>query len=1047
MELRKASVADFRVNANTAIVDGASHRLVFLSVIGYDNIVRNIAKEINKRSQIYIERFGNYQTGYKEYTIDRYKDTATDYTHAIIAIKDKADTNDAGVVSLTAYVYASMTPEEFDLDKCKKGTAQAPNTLVDKIYDKLYEHMPTPMIKDWKNFIVDQVIQQNFVSELRSFKNEGDLLRAFKLTMTSAILGRIVQEGLSSGRINIRGTNTTSEELSEVTGMNDYLTKFSVPAADKLQESFKAKFVPNESEYNERLQTLIDYASYRGGIDLYEPQKVVVQATSNNLDKNDVSFIIATPGSGKTALGTSVVYTHAKKPNTTNIVVAPGHLVEKWVSEINRISPLTEAMVVESFEHFKSIEPLINDKKRRKHLFLVMSKDSAKSTYEKRPAVTWSSSREAYKCPSCGGTLQKKEIIGSGRDRVEQWVNLSKIDFFKEYSFNQTCENEVSKWDEKEKTYVEVPCGESLWTPFIKEEGGGRWIRLPKGVGWVEKQHLQTLFDEYVVQEDLDRTGSKILGALSEAIQSEEQGTTIIRAPRKYSMANYIRKYYKGKIDYLIADELHKYKGGNSMQGQAFGDLVCAANKVICLTGTLLNGYADSLFYILYRAFPRTMQKEGFEYADEKEFARTFGVVRYDDRFNTNSSGRRTSRIGSRKEKFLPGVSPLVFTKFLLENAVFLNLDDISDGLPNYQEIPIAVRMDTELQEQYESLEREFRNLMGHRSRTNAKVMGSMLQTLSAYPDSPYDQPAVIHPDTGNTLLEIPDLPKQARNKEQELMRICQERVAAGEKVLVYYHWTNRTDVAERLPEMCKEAGLRTTVLKSNSSSMRDREAWIAERTPNTDVLFCNPTLVETGLDLLDYTTIIFYQVGYDIFTMRQASKRSYRLNQTKDVRVYFLYYQDTIQEQALSLMATKLQASQAIEGNFSEEGLHALSNNEDLLTQIANSVVQGIKHAVDINVFEGTKERVVHSSPDATFDPFGDIFAEGDDRPVEVAAAVEAEVIAPRITFSTYAFKDSLVPLPKKKRRKSPTVRAQDTNAHALLAQLRSKELHIMNL
>jgi hypothetical protein len=67
------------------------------------------------------------------------------------------------------------------------------------------------------------------------------------------------------------------------------------------------------------------------------------------------------------------------------------------------------------------------------------------------------------------------------------------------------------------------------------------------------------------------------------------------------------------------------------------------------------------------------------------------------------------------------------------------------------------------------------------------------------------------------------------------------------------------------------------------------------------------------------------------------------------------MYYQDTIQEQAISLMATKLQASMAIEGKFSEEGLRAMSNNEDLLTQIAQSVVQGIEHTIDAEVFKST--------------------------------------------------------------------------------------------
>lgn len=37
-----------------------------------------------------------------------------------------------------------------------------------------------------------------------------------------------------------------------------------------------------------------------------------------------------------------------------------------------------------------------------------------------------------------------------------------------------------------------------------------------------------------------------------------------------------------------------------------------------------------------------------------------------------------------------------------------------------------------------------------------------------------------------------------------------------------------------------------------------------------------------------------------------------------------------------------------SIEDKFSEKGLNAMSNNEDLLTQIANSVVKGIRHFVD---------------------------------------------------------------------------------------------------
>ena len=100
---------------------------------------------------------------------------------------------------------------------------------------------------------------------------------------------------------------------------------------------------------------------------------------------------------------------------------------------------------------------------------------------------------------------------------------------------------------------------------------------------------------------------------------------------------------------------------------------------------------------------------------------------------------------------------------------------------------------------------------------------------------------------------------------------------------------------------------------------------------------------------------------------MRQASRRSWRLSQTKDIEVYFLYYNGTIQEQAISLMATKLQAAQTLEGNFSEEGLKAMSQNDDMLTQIANNVVNDIKTVVDLDAFKSARHVKQQSNNERT--------------------------------------------------------------------------------
>ncbi len=106
---------------------------------------------------------------------------------------------------------------------------------------------------------------------------------------------------------------------------------------------------------------------------------------------------------------------------------------------------------------------------------------------------------------------------------------------------------------------------------------------------------------------------------------------------------------------------------------------------------------------------------------------------------------------------------------------------------------------------------------------------------------------------------------------------------------------------------------------------------------------------VPTLLDLNAFTTLIFYSMGYNLFTLRQASRRSWRINQTAPrVEVYLLYYADTLQAKAMKLMASKLAVAGIIEGTFSEEGLAAMSDVKDLTSQMAKELAQGIKDNVE---------------------------------------------------------------------------------------------------
>ena len=76
---------------------------------------------------------------------------------------------------------------------------------------------------------------------------------------------------------------------------------------------------------------------------------------------------------------------------------------------------------------------------------------------------------------------------------------------------------------------------------------------------------------------------------------------------------------------------------------------------------------------------------------------------------------------------------------------------------------------------------------------------------------------------------------------------------------------------------------------------------------------------------------------------MRQASRRSWRIGQTRPVKVVFMSYKNTLQADALKLVAKKLQSSLAVEGDLPEDGLAAYGDEgDDLMMALARRVVSG---------------------------------------------------------------------------------------------------------
>jgi len=109
-------------------------------------------------------------------------------------------------------------------------------------------------------------------------------------------------------------------------------------------------------------------------------------------------------------------------------------------------------------------------------------------------------------------------------------------------------------------------------------------------------------------------------------------------------------------------------------------------------------------------------------------------------------------------------------------------------------------------------------------------------------------------------------------------------------------------------------------------------------------VLLSNPELVKVGLDLIQFPTIVFYQTGYNIFTLRQAARRSWRIGQRRPVRVFFMVYKNTMQETAISLIAKKLEVALLLEGDLPEGLAEYQVEGGSLLEEMSRALVEGRK-------------------------------------------------------------------------------------------------------
>ena len=120
--------------------------------------------------------------------------------------------------------------------------------------------------------------------------------------------------------------------------------------------------------------------------------------------------------------------------------------------------------------------------------------------------------------------------------------------------------------------------------------------------------------------------------------------------------------------------------------------------------------------------------------------------------------------------------------------------------------------------------------------------------------------------------MQVPPLSEERLYpKEKALIDMVAAERMEGRRVLVYATHTGTRDITERMDDILTRHGFRVAVMKADAVAPEQREAWVADRVKQgIDVMICHPRLVQTGLDLIDFPTLCWFETEFSVFQSTQ---------------------------------------------------------------------------------------------------------------------------------------------------------------------------------
>jgi len=361
---------------------------------------------------------------------------------------------------------------------------------------------------------------------------------------------------------------------------------------------------------------------------------------------------------------------------------------------------------------------------------------------------------------------------------------------------------------------------------------------------------------DYIIHKGPDRTG--VFSGLQKASIVISTYDTVI---------NDISIFSSFKWHYLICDEAQALKNPESQRRK----LINTIDRFITIpvTGTPMENRLLDLWSLVDLTIPNLLGK------------RSFFENNFDD---TVENAKQLNQI----------INPVILKRLVM---------DVANDLPERIDIDIPINLTEELSRKYidilnETLERYPKN--------GALVATTRLQIFCAHP---FLQNSLLNEElneleddlSSETILEdIPLLPNNLLdfyNPKLELtIQLIEEAIRNKDKILIFAIYNKCGPIIQNA---CIHIKNMYWNFINGSTPQPDRQNIIDEFTDydGPACLVLNPKAAGAGLNITAATVVIHYTQYWNPATEMQASARVHRRGQTKPVRIYKLFYKDTVEE------------------------------------------------------------------------------------------------------------------------------------------------------